>query len=60
MSYQLILCIIAIVAAIVIGNVCKLNTGIHQKPSFLLVASGDAFSLLGLPACRFIASSRIL
>lgn len=28
MSYQLILCIIAIVAAIVIGNVCKLNTGI--------------------------------
>lgn len=28
MSYQLILCIVAIVAAIVIGNVCKINTGI--------------------------------
>ncbi|MGI6168804.1 MAG: SLC13 family permease [Christensenellales bacterium] len=28
MSYQLILCIIAIIAAIVIGNVWKLNTGI--------------------------------
>lgn len=50
MSYQLILCIIAIVAAIVIGNVCKINTGI--------VAAAFAFAIgsltMGLSAVDII------
>lgn len=31
-----------------------------ERPFGKLVANGDAFSFGGLPACRFIASSRIL
>lgn len=39
MSYQLILCIIAIVAAIVIGNVCKINTGIVAAAFAFIIGS---------------------
>lgn len=50
MSYQLILCIVAIIAAIIIGNVCKLNTGI--------VAAAFAFIIgtltMGLTADKIV------